>query len=107
MAAALFYQNKNYTSISLIFLAAFFFLSVNFFKEIVFTKNFVVCLTIFYAPLLISKGILAGLPVIIYNPQAIWGARILSIPIEDFIYTFTFLGFSVIAYKILIRKKSS
>jgi len=107
MVVALFYQNQNYTAISLLFLAGFLFLSASLFPKIVFTKNFFVYLTACYIPFLIFNGILVGTPVVVYNPQAIWGVRIFSIPIESFIYNFTFFGFSLIVYKTLIRKKAS
>ncbi|MDD3375183.1 MAG: lycopene cyclase domain-containing protein [Candidatus Omnitrophica bacterium] len=107
MGLSLFYENQDYTSISLVFLAGFLFLSVSSFRKIVFRKNFFLYLAICYIPFLIFNGILTSIPVVMYNPKAIWGMRIFSIPIEDFIYNLTFLGFSVVIYKVLIDKKFS
>ncbi len=106
MALALRFQDQSYTAMSLILLAGFFFLSVNFFKGIVFKKNFFAYILICYAPFLVFNGILTGIPVVSYNSASIWGARILSIPVEDFIYNFTFLGFSLIVYEMMTRRKA-
>lgn len=52
-----------------------------------------------YIPFGIFNGILTGIPVVEYNPQAILGWRLGTIPAEDFIYNFSYLGFVVLAYK--------
>ncbi len=41
---------------------------------------------------LLINGILTGLPIVLYNPDAIWGVRIITIPLEDLFYNISFLG---------------
>ncbi len=41
---------------------------------------------------LLVNGILTGLPIVEYNPEAIWGIRIITIPLEDLFYNFSLLG---------------
>lgn len=48
---------------------------------------------------LIVNGILTGLPVVLYNPKAILGFRVITIPVEDFFYNFSFLGFNLLLYR--------
>ncbi len=44
------------------------------------------------AAFLLVNGILTGLPIVEYNPQAIWNIRIITIPLEDLFYNISFLG---------------
>jgi len=44
------------------------------------------------AAFLLVNGILTGLPIVEYNPEAIWGVRIITIPLEDLFYNISFLG---------------
>lgn len=46
----------------------------------------------------IVNGILTGLPVVLYSPEHILGTRVLSIPVEDFLYNLSMLGFYLISY---------
>ena len=55
------------------------------------------------AAFLLVNGILTGLPIVLYNPQAIWGVRIITIPLEDLLYNTGMLGFYVISYEAVGR----
>ena len=46
-------------------------------------------LALSYIPFLLFNYFLTSLPVVVYNPQAVWGARVGSIPLEDFFYNFS------------------
>lgn len=41
---------------------------------------------------LLINGILTGLPIVLYNSDAIWNIRIITIPLEDLFYNLSFLG---------------
>ncbi|MCF7953938.1 MAG: lycopene cyclase domain-containing protein, partial [Spirochaetales bacterium] len=47
---------------------------------------------------LLINGILTGLPIVLYNPEAIWGLRIITIPLEDVFYNISMLGFYLTFY---------
>jgi lycopene cyclase domain-containing protein len=49
-------------------------------------------------PFLIVNFVLTALPVVQYNPQAIWGSRFVTIPFEDFFYNFSMLSFYLFFY---------
>jgi lycopene cyclase domain-containing protein len=48
---------------------------------------------------LLVNGFLTGLPVVLYNPKAIWGIRIITIPLEDLFYNIGMLGFFLLSYE--------
>ncbi|MDP8266230.1 MAG: lycopene cyclase domain-containing protein [Candidatus Aceula meridiana] len=102
MALACYAQ--AYTALAFIATAGFFFIAVKFFPNILFSLNFWRYILICYIPFVIFNGILTGIPVVQYNPQFIGGLRIISIPLEDFVYNFSYLGFTLLAYKFILRK---
>jgi lycopene cyclase domain-containing protein len=54
-----------------------------------------------FAPFLLANGVLTALPVVTYAPWAILGPRAYTIPLEDFLYSFTLLGFCILVYRSL------
>ena len=67
-------------------------LYLKFFRRIKWFSKLVYVYLVLLIPFFIVNGLLTGTllkePVVIYNPDAILGFRVLSIPIEDFIYGF-------------------
>ncbi|MDY0289384.1 MAG: lycopene cyclase domain-containing protein [Sphaerochaeta sp.] len=58
---------------------------------------------------LLVNGFLTGIPIVLYNPEAIWGIRIITIPLEDLFYNIGMLGFFLLSYETLgafLEKKS-
>ena len=91
---------KSYTALSFFMFALFLFVAVKFFRPIVGTQNFWIYLGICYIPFTIFNGILTSLPVVTYDPAAITGLRAGTIPVEDFFYNFSLLGFTLLFYKL-------
>ena len=52
---------------------------------------------------LIVNGVLTYLPIVEYNPRAIWGIRIVSIPLEDLFYNIGMLGLFLVSYELVGR----
>jgi len=50
------------------------------------------------AAFLLINGFLTGIPIVLYNEAAIWGVRVFSIPLEDFFYNISMLGFYLLLY---------
>ena len=48
---------------------------------------------------LLVNGVLTALPIVSYNPEAIWGIRIITIPLEDLFYNVSMLGFYLLSYE--------
>jgi lycopene cyclase domain-containing protein len=46
----------------------------------------------------VVNGLYTALPTIFYNPRAIWGIRVGTIPLEDFFYNLGYLGLTLCFY---------
>ncbi len=56
------------------------------------SRNFLLMLLASFPLFLFFNHLLTSIPVVLYSPSAIWGLRILSIPLEDFFYNFSMLA---------------
>lgn len=65
------------------------FVSVNYWKWILIT----------YLPFLLVNGLLTGLPIVEYSDLATIGVKIGTIPIEDFLYSWSLLTLNLVVYK--------
>ncbi|MBN1801984.1 MAG: lycopene cyclase domain-containing protein [Candidatus Lokiarchaeota archaeon] len=94
----LFFLNKGYT----IIIGIMFFITMLLISTLKF-RNFqsswtIIALFLSYIPFLIFNGIFTGLPIVIYNEEAIIGLRIVTIPIEDFFYSFSLIALYLFTY---------
>ena len=64
-------------------------------------RSFWLALAISYVPFLIANGVLTAMPVVMYGEGHILGIRVGSIPLEDFLYSFSMLGFYFLVYLLL------
>jgi len=58
-------------------------------------------LAVSFLPFALVNGILTSLPVVFYNPREILGLRIYTIPLEDFFYSFSLIGFVLLVHTAL------
>ncbi|MEZ4824024.1 MAG: lycopene cyclase domain-containing protein [Ignavibacteria bacterium] len=58
-------------------------------------------------PFFIVNYILTSLPVVEYNHDAIIGSRILTIPVEDFFYSFAMISGWIIIYSLLKKDRKA
>lgn len=101
--------DKGYSRLAMIFLSLYvavtLFVAPELFKEIHTLYYFLLSVVAF----LLVNSILTGLPIVLYNPDAIWGIRIFSIPLEDLFYNTSMLGFFLTSYvtckKIFLKKE--
>ncbi|NWF90364.1 MAG: lycopene cyclase domain-containing protein [Ignavibacteriaceae bacterium] len=98
------FAHQNYTMIVLVFCFMFFVLAVFIFPPILKSKIFWITILISYIPFLIVNYILTSLPIVTYNSSAIWGNRFLTIPFEDFFYSFSMTSLWLLVYLIADRK---
>jgi|GEM_PF-385868 len=66
------------------------------------SRQFWVALAFSYGAFLVVNGILTGVPVVLYGPQAIWGIRVITIPLEDFFYNFCLLSLNYLLFRIFL-----
>jgi lycopene cyclase domain-containing protein len=66
--------------------------------------RFWLAMALTYLPFLIFNGILTSVPLVVYNDAEIWGARVFTIPVEDFFYSFSLLALAILVYRPLRRR---
>jgi lycopene cyclase domain-containing protein len=100
----LIFYYQDYTILSLLSCALFFFIANQFYPNILKSRNFWLYIFISFVAFLIFNYLLTSTIIVFYNPGAIWGIRITTIPLEDFFYNFSMLSFYLMFYKIFKRK---
>ncbi len=98
------FANQSYTLIVLSYCLAFFILALFLFPAILKSKIFWVTILISYLPFLIVNYLLTSLPIVTYNSDAIWGNRFITIPLEDFFYSFSMISLWLLVYLIADKK---
>jgi lycopene cyclase domain-containing protein len=96
---------RLYTSTVLAVTALFFLSSAVFAPALLSSGRFWISIAISYVPFLISNGVLTALPVVTYSDEATLGIRAWTIPLEDFFYSFSLLGFVFFAYSFFRGKR--
>lgn len=100
---ALIFYKQYYTFTVLLFSAVFLLSALFFFNSIIKSRVYWLTVIISYFPFFIVNYFLTSLPVVQYNAKAIWGIRVLTIPLEDFFYSYSLISFWLLVY--LISKK--
>ncbi|MBN1300704.1 MAG: lycopene cyclase domain-containing protein [Melioribacteraceae bacterium] len=104
IAASFFFWNQEYTFTVLLF-TGMFFLSAGFLNpELLNSGRFWLFIIFTYVPFAFVNYILTSLPIISYSSYAIWGIRLLTIPAEDFFYSFSLLSFNILIFETAERK---
>jgi len=98
IALALSAGLPEYTTLALISFSLMLIIA-NFTQKTVFRENHTLAFFgLSFVAFFLVNGILTGLPVVLYSPEHILGVRVLSIPVEDFLYNISMLGFYLISY---------
>jgi len=100
---AVVFRRQDYTLLALASSAALLVLAAVFDPRMLTSSHTWLFFLLSYVPFLVANGILTSLPIVEYNPHAIWGVRVYSIPLEDFFYNFGMLG----AYLFVFRRMKS
>jgi len=104
LAAGVLFHDHGYTSKALTSCGLFLITALLLDRPLLDSKQYWGWLAICYVPFLIVNWVLTALPVVEYNPRAIFGVRIFSIPVEDFFYNYSMLSFYILFYR--MRNKS-
>ncbi|NVM44342.1 MAG: lycopene cyclase domain-containing protein [Candidatus Lokiarchaeota archaeon] len=101
----IFYPDKGYTVIDgIVFFITMLLISLIKFEQFQ-SRWTITALFLSYIPFLIFNGIFTFLPIVSYSSEAIIGFRVISIPIEDFFYSFSLISLYLFFY-FLFRKYS-
>ena len=92
------FANRYYTFTILSFCAVFLLVSMFLFNDLFTSKLYWIFISSTYLPFIIVNYFLTFLPIVIYNPEAIWGIRFLTIPVEDFFYSYSLLSLYLFIY---------
>ena len=79
----------------LVFLGGFLLAAPAVWKATFFTRAFWYAQLVCILPFLVVNGLLTGLPVVSYRDESIVGIRLLSIPVEDLVYSFVLVGMNL------------
>jgi len=96
---------RLYTATVCLALALFLVVAALVHPELLRSRRFWISIGISFVPFLICNGALTSLPVVTYADAAILEIRIGTIPVEDFFYNFTLLGFAFLSFS-LFRGRS-
>ncbi len=103
-AASWALRDQGYTSKALASCSFFLAVACWLDRPLLTSRRYWTWLAICYIPFLLVNSVLTSLPVVEYNPKAIFGLRVFTIPIEDFFYNYAMLSFYLLFYR--LRRKS-
>ncbi len=93
----IFYR-QEYTILAMFSVALFFLLCAFLYPQLLKSRLYWMYLILSFIPFIIFNYFLTSLIVVYYNPEAIWGIRLTTIPLEDFFYNFSMLSFYLMVY---------
>ena len=96
----IFYWRQEYTILALFSVGAFFIITIFAYPQLIQSSHYWLYLLISFIPFIIFNYLLTSTIIVHYNPVAIWGIRITTIPLEDFFYNFSMLSFYLLVYLI-------
>lgn len=99
------FYHQNYTFTVSIFVGAFFIGAILFNESLLDSRNFWITILIAFIPFLIVNYFLTSIPVITYNEAAFSGKRFITIPYEDFLYSFSMVSLWILFYELAKEKK--
>lgn len=90
---------RSYTAVVLAAFGLFFLLTALLRPSLLRERTVWATFAVSFVPFALVNGILTALPVVLYNPSAILGLRVTTIPIEDFFYSFSLVGYLLLVYR--------
>jgi lycopene cyclase domain-containing protein len=101
----LFYH-QEYTVLAMFSVGVFFIIAATWFTDLLSSRNYWIYILISFGAFIIFNYLLTSIPIVTYNPNAIfggtveqvWAGRFITIPYEDFFYNFSMLSFYLLVY---------
>lgn len=95
---------RIYTTTQML-VTALLFLFISVFKiDIIRKKNYWLFILISFIPFLVVNYFLTSIPIVWYDNSENLSIRILTIPLEDFFYHYTYSSFVIIVYSYLVKR---
>ncbi|MBN1897779.1 MAG: lycopene cyclase domain-containing protein [Spirochaetes bacterium] len=105
LGLAFFYRAQDYTLLALLSCAFFLITALIIRPAMLSSRLYWGYILISFVAFFIFNYVLTSYPVVIYNPKAIWGLRITTIPLEDFFYNYSMLSFYLFFYQFFQKNK--
>jgi len=102
--AAVLCGARLYTATVLLATGIFLLLAAALAPGMLASRRFWLSMLACYLPFLLANGLLTGLPVVTYDAGTILGPRAFSIPVEDFLYSFSMIGMNFLAFRFLVQR---
>jgi len=107
VVGAIIFYHQEYTVLALLSVSFFFVIAATWFPGLLKSRNYWLYILISFIAFIIFNYLLTSIPVVLYNPEAIWGGtvnqvwygRFITIPFEDFFYNFSMLSFYLLVYR--------
>lgn len=91
--------NQPYTATVILVCSVIFIVQAALNPDFLRSNLFWAAIGISFIPFLIFNYLLTSLPVVKYNPEAIWNLRFTTIPLEDFFYSFAMIYLYISLYQ--------
>ncbi len=112
VVGAIIFYHQEYTVLALLSVSFFFVIAATWFPGLLKSRNYWLYIFISFVAFIIFNYLLTSIPVVLYNPEAIWGGtvnqvwygRFITIPFEDFFYNFSMLSFYLLVYRFFKRR---
>ena len=104
---AIIFYHQEYTVLALLSVTTFLLIAATWFPDLLQSRNYWAYILISFGAFIIFNYLLTSIPIVLYNPVAIWGGtvdqiwygRFITIPFEDFFYNFSMLSFYLLVYR--------
>lgn len=102
---AIVFNHQHYTFTVTIFTAIFFILTIFIKPQLLNSYHYWLTMLISFVPFLIVNYFLTSIPIVTYNDAAFFGKRFITIPLEDFLYSFSMISLWILFYEIVLSKR--
>jgi len=99
------FNYQHYTFTVTIFTALFFILVLLIKPQILSSFHYWLTIMISFIPFLIVNYFLTSIPIVTYNDASFFGKRFITIPLEDFLYSFSMISLWILFYEFSLRRK--
>ncbi len=99
------FNYQHYTFTVSIFTGLFFLLAVYLKMNLLNSFHYWLTMLISFIPFLIVNYFLTSIPVVTYNDSAFFGKRFITIPLEDFLYSFSMISLWILFYEVFKKRK--
>lgn len=102
---AIIFRHQHYTFTVSIFTGIFFLLAIYIKPNLLSSFHYWLTMLISFIPFLIVNYFLTSIPVVTYNDSAFFGERFITIPLEDFLYSFSMISLWILFYELFNKNK--